>query len=187
MELHLAFNLKLQWSMLWTMQIEEKCGHTESHPCQTPNAGVKVYLCCRLSSSCSFFCSAFHCFVAFSSFSLSVFSCFSSSLEPQTTQINSCCYRCNNVVGSDYSFIRLLHLEVVFCFLTEHSQAVRHSLSTWQQLFKCHFLLLQLARAFPQLRNLLPFISERSPGDHCLCCHGKRQTLSECGLDFLIQ
>lgn len=100
---------------------------------------------------------------------------------------NSCCYGCNNVVGSDYSFIRLLHLEVVFCFLTEQSQAARHSLSTWQQLFKCHFLLLQLAQAFPQLRNLLPFISERSPGDHCLCCHGKRQTLSECGLDFLIQ
>lgn len=67
------------------------------------------------------------------------------------------------------------------------SHIAAHSLFTRQPLLKLHPLLLQLAEAFSQTRELLPFLCVCSHGDRCLCCHGKPQNLRGRGLDLPIQ
>ncbi|TNN43648.1 hypothetical protein EYF80_046148 [Liparis tanakae] len=54
-------------------------------------------------------------------------------------------------------------------------------------LLELHPLLLRLAEAFSQTRELLPFLGVCSHGDRCLCCHGKSQNLRGRGLDLPIQ
>ncbi len=73
------------------------------------------------------------------------------------------------------------------CMWIEWSQLAAHSLFTRKHLLQLRPLLLQLAEPLAEIRAHLRFLSDCSHRDRCLCCHGKPQNLSGCGLDLLIQ